>query len=180
MRAGTTRYSLFKQSWIRCALVDHCLSSGLLGGQSLYCWHPSRRSIWILQDTHLLLQGAALTALLKALIQSGVCPLRLCFLWSQGDCRFRTTMICFCAFRQSKGDKQTQNEDRKQAVFQHLVTCGLKWGFNAYFLFFVFSSKGASEVLVSRMQMWVVLARRFRDSSTAHKDWIEILLSRRI
>lgn len=115
MRAGTTRYALFKQSWIRCALVDHCLSSGLQGGQSLYCGHPSRRAIWILQDNHLLLQGAALTALLMALMWSGVCPLRLCFLWSQGDCRFRATMICFCAFSQSKGNKQTQTEDRKQA-----------------------------------------------------------------
>lgn len=33
---------LFKQPWVRCARVDHCLS--------LYCWRPSRRSIWLLQD----------------------------------------------------------------------------------------------------------------------------------
>lgn len=46
---------------LRCGLVDHCLSSGSLGGQSLYRCHPFRRSIWLLQVDHSVLQGADLT-----------------------------------------------------------------------------------------------------------------------
>lgn len=142
MKAGTTRYALFKQSWRRCALVDQCLSSALQGGQSLYCWYPSRRSKIITYCPRALLRALGHESALWGSVFSGV--------------------------------KVTAGLGLKQAVILHSVTCGLKWGFNACFLVFVFSSKGAWGVPVSRMQMWVVLARRFRNSGAAHKDWIEI------